>query len=62
MSSTEEQPTDADEQIYIPACILLTQGPRKIPLATRERPDEVYGFALRVGRTGTCANDLPLYD
>src|SRR5438552_18597119 len=61
MSSIERQLAEAAEQIYVPCSTLFSQCPRKVHFCIKERPDEVCGVALRVGRAGTRGNDPPIY-
>ena len=61
MPNLEEQPQGAIEQRFVPASIPFEQSQRKVPLATRERPDQICGFAQRVGRAGTRESDPPIY-
>ena len=61
MPHTERQPAGTTEQTFVPASIPFEQSQRRVPLATRERPDQICGVALRVGRAGTSERDPPIY-
>ncbi len=61
MPHIEKQPVGATEQTYVPASIPFEQSQRKVPFASRERPDRICGVAHRVGRAGTRESDPPIY-
>ena len=61
MPHIEKQPVGVTEHTYVPASVPFEQSQRKVPFASRERPDLICGVAVRVGRVGTKESDPPIY-